>query len=412
VINAVSIYLLRGDSASVVQSADSTFSFLNANNKRMARVVIEGLTKVFSGARGESIRSVDNLNLTVEDKEFMVLVGPSGSGKTTTLRLIAGLEEPTEGTISIDGRAMNDVTPNERDIAMVFQNYALYPHMTAYENLAFGLKLRKCPGAEIEKRVKEAAEILGLGRCLDRRPSELSGGQRQRVAVGRAIVRKPRLFLFDEPLSNLDPTMRAQMRAEISRLHQRLDVTMIYVTHDQVEAMTMGQRIAVMKDGGLRQLAEPMALYQHPANLFVAGFIGSPPINLIRGSLVRKIDGIAFQEEIREGGNARLILRLNGDATAGLAAYAGKAVILGIRPENIANKPQAPDAPAEWTFETTVEIVEPMGPETYVHLAIGSGSIVARWPIKDPIRLNQKLSVVIDMREAHFFDPLTEKMIL
>jgi multiple sugar transport system ATP-binding protein len=375
----------------------------------MARVVIEGLTKVFPG---EYVRAVDNLNLTVEDKEFLVLVGPSGCGKTTTLRMIAGLEEVTRGTISIAGQVVNEVAPKERDIAMVFQNYALYPHMTAYENMAFGLKLRKCPGAEIEKRVQEAAGILDLTNCLERRPSHLSGGQRQRVAVGRAIVRKPRVFLFDEPLSNLDPKMRAQMRAEISRLHQRLAATMIYVTHDQVEAMTMGDRIAVMKDGVIQQVAEPMELYQQPANLFVAGFIGSPPMNLIKGSLVRKGGALFFQKQTGIDRGGHIMVRLEDGTAARLDAYIGKEIVFGIRAENITSKVHAPDAPAERTVETVVEVVEPMGAETYVYLAIGHGSIVASVPASDRITVNQKLSVVIDTREAHFFDPGTERIIV
>ena len=395
----------------VTRSADSTFTFLGFKNDGMARVVIEGVTKVFQGACGESVRAVDNLNLTIEDKEFLVLVGPSGCGKTTTLRMIAGLEEITQGTISIDGEVVNDVDPKERDIAMVFQNYALYPHMTAYENMAFGLKLRKCPRAEIEQRVQEAAGMLDLANCLDRRPSELSGGQRQRVAVGRALVRKPRVFLFDEPLSNLDPKMRAQMRAEISRLHQRLAVTMIYVTHDQVEAMTMGDRIAVMKDGIIQQVAEPIELYQQPANLFVAGFIGSPPMNLIKGSLLRKGSALFFEEKPANGSVARIMVRLEDETAARMGVYIGKEIIFGLRPENITDKLHAPDAPAERIIETVVEIVEPMGSETYVYLAAGNGSIVARVPAKNRIRVNQKVSVVMDMREAHFFDPGTERMI-
>ena len=245
----------------------------------MARVVIENLTKVFKGLGGQVIRAVDNISLAAEDQEFLVLVGPSGCGKTTTLRLIAGLEEATHGTISIGGRIMNGVAPKDRDVAMVFQNYALYPHMSAYENMAFGLKLRRCPKAEIERRVNEAAELLGLNGCLKRQPHELSGGQRQRVAIGRAIVRRPRLFLFDEPLSNLDAPLRAQMRDEIARLHGQLGATIIYVTHDQVEAMTLGDRVVVMQRGVIQQVGEPEELYRRPANPFVAGFIGALPMN-------------------------------------------------------------------------------------------------------------------------------------
>ena len=243
----------------------------------MARVVIENVSKIFHGPKGEEVCAVHNVNLTVEDKELLVLVGPSGCGKTTTLRMIAGLEDISEGTISIDGEVMNAVPPKDRDIAMVFQNYALYPHMTVFENMAFGLKLRKFPKAEIEQRVKQTAEILGLNSCLARKPNEISGGQRQRVAVGRAIVRKPKLFLFDEPLSNLDAPLRIQMRKEIATLHSRLETTMIYVTHDQAEAMTLGDRIAVMKDGAIQQVADPLTIYDSPISVFVAEFIGSPP---------------------------------------------------------------------------------------------------------------------------------------
>jgi multiple sugar transport system ATP-binding protein len=245
----------------------------------MARVVIENLTKVFQGPDDEGIRAVDNLSFAVEDREFLALVGPSGCGKTTTLRLIAGLEAATQGTISIDGKIVNNVAPKDRDVAMVFQNHALFPHLSAYENMAFGLKLRKCPRAEIEKRVMEAAELLALNGCLQRQPQELSGGQRQRVAIGRAIVRRPRLFLFDEPLSNLDAPLRAQLRGEIARLHVHLRATMIYVTHDQVEAMTLGDRVAVMQAGVIQQVGEPEEIYRRPANAFVAGFIGALPMN-------------------------------------------------------------------------------------------------------------------------------------
>jgi multiple sugar transport system ATP-binding protein len=245
----------------------------------MARVVIENLTKVFQGPAGEIIRAVDSVSLAVEDREFLVLVGPSGCGKTTTLRLIAGLEEATHGTISIAGQIVTNATPKDRDVAMVFQNHALFPHLSAYENMSFGLKLRKCPPAEIERRVMEAAEMLGLNGCLKRRPEELSGGQRQRVAIGRAIVRRPRLFLFDEPLSNLDAPLRAQMRDEIAALHAQLNATIIYVTHEQVEAMTLGDRVAVMQAGVIQQVGEPVELYRRPANPFVAGFIGAMPMN-------------------------------------------------------------------------------------------------------------------------------------
>src|SRR5438309_837290 len=255
----------------------------------MAQVVLKDLNKMY-----DDVHAVKDVNLNILDKEFVVLVGPSGCGKSTTLRMIAGLEEITSGEIQIGNRVVNDLPPKDRDIAMVFQNYALYPHMTVYENMAFGLKLRKYPKAEIQKRVRETAEILGIDPLLDRLPKGLSGGQRQRVAVGRAIVRQPKAFLFDEPLSNLDARMRVQMRMEISRLHQRLAATMVYVTHDQIEAMTMGDRIAVLKNGVVQQLAGPLELYRHPANLFVAGFIGAPPMNLFRGVLYGNSDGLHF----------------------------------------------------------------------------------------------------------------------
>ncbi|PYK57877.1 MAG: sugar ABC transporter ATP-binding protein, partial [Verrucomicrobia bacterium] len=258
----------------------------------MARIVLDNVSKIFKGPKGEEVRAVNNVSLTIEDREFLVLVGPSGCGKSTTLRMMAGLEEVSRGTISIDGKVVNDVEPKDRDVAMVFQNYALYPHMTVYENMAFGLKLRRYPRAEIDLRVSQAAEILGITPLLDRLPRALSGGQRQRVAVGRAIVRQPKAFLFDEPLSNLDAQMRVQMRMELSRLHQRLAVTMVYVTHDQIEAMTMGNRIAVLKNGEVQQIAGPLELYRRPANLFVAGFIGAPSMNIFRGVLSGDSDGL------------------------------------------------------------------------------------------------------------------------
>lgn len=376
----------------------------------MARVVIEGVTKVFQGPKSEQIRALDHVNLTVEDKELMVLVGPSGCGKTTLLRLIAGLEELTEGTISIDGQMINRVAAGDRDIAMVFQNYALYPHMTAYENMAFGLKLRHCPRAEIEKRVKEAAEMLDLTDCLDRKPTELSGGQRQRVGVGRAVVRRPRLFLFDEPLSNLDPQMRVQMRTGLSRLHERLASTMLYVTHDQLEAMTLGDRIAVMNRGVIQQIAAPMQLYQRPANLFVAGFIGSPPMNLLPGSLVPNGKELFFEQPAASG-TTGLRLRLEPEKAAGVIAYAAKEVVLGIRPERVAHRIHAPNIPPEWTFEAVVEVVEPSGPETHIHLGGGQSSMIARVPGDGRITVGQKVPLAMDMRQALFFDPKSEKLI-
>jgi multiple sugar transport system ATP-binding protein len=372
----------------------------------MAQVVLDGLTKVFQGSGGERVCAVDNLGLVLEDRELLVLVGPSGCGKTTTLRLIAGLEEPTAGTISINGQVVNGLPPKERDIALVFQNYALYPHMTVYENMAFGLKLRHYPRAEIERRVKDAALVLDLTDCLDRRPVALSGGQRQRVALGRAIVRQPRLFLLDEPLSNLDAQTRLQMRAEIARLHTRLAATMIHVTHDQVEALTLGHRVAVMKAGVLQQVATPVYLYQHPANRFVAGFIGSPPMNFFDGTVLGRRDALVFQETTRAGatGSVPLTLYLDNASTSALRGYVGKQVVLGIRPEHIQCGPRLPDAPSERDREAVVEVVQPLGSETYIHLCGYAGSIIARVPTTDHFHASQKVSLAFDARHAHFFD--------
>ena len=379
-------------------------------NPGMARVVIENLTKVFKGPRGESIRAVSNASLTVSDGEFVALVGPSGCGKSTTLRMIAGLEEVTSGTIAIDGEVINAVAPKDRDIAMVFQNHALYPHMTAYENMAFGLKLRHYSRAEIEARVGEAAEILGLKDCLHRKPAELSGGQRQRVAVGRAMVRQPKVFLFDEPLSNLDAPMRAQMRREISRLHARLGATMIYVTHDQVEAMTLGDRIAVMKDGVIQQVAEPMGLYRQPANKFVAGFIGSPPMNFFRGMLVRQEGGIFFQEEAKSG--AGFVVRVEDEMASRLTGHGNKRIVLGIRPENIAEKFQARDARPEWTVAVVIEAMELLGAEAHLYAGTGAHAFVARIQNGQRMEPGHKILLVLDMCEAHFFDAETERVIV
>ena len=361
----------------------------------MARVIIENLTKVFQGPGGENIRAVDNACLTVEDKELLMLVGPSGCGKTTTLRLIAGLEEMTSGNISIDGQVINAVEPKERDIAMVFQNHALYPHMTAYENMAFGLKLRKHARAEIEQRVREAAEILGLNDCLTRKPEALSGGQRQRVAVGRAIVRKPKVFLFDEPFSNLDAQMRVQMRREISRLHQRLSATMIYVTHDQVEAMTMGDRIAVMKDGVVQQVAAPTKLYDQPENMFVAGFVGSPPMNFFGGTVTQDGAGMIFKAD---GG-------FNLPLGKEMGKQAGKKIVLGLRPEDIK------ELPGGCRLEATVEAVEPLGAETHLRAMSGTQSFIVRMPAGWRADAGQKIPLMFDVRSAHFFDAATGKLI-
>jgi ABC-type sugar transport systems, ATPase components len=368
----------------------------------MAKVVIENLVKTYPEKNGPGVTVVKGLNLTIEDREFMVFVGPSGCGKSTTLRMIAGLEEISGGSISIDGRVVNDVLPKDRDIAMVFQNYALYPHMSVYDNMAFGLKLRKMPKAEIDARVREAAAMLGLEPYLDRRPKALSGGQRQRVAVGRAIVRKPKVFLFDEPLSNLDAKMRVSTRAEISKLHARLGATMIYVTHDQVEALTMGDRICVMNEGKIMQVAEPLTLYHQPANLFVAGFIGSPPMNFFRGTLRRNGGVLTFFETNSTA--TPLTLPLN-DALARVAAsHIDRDVIFGIRPENIHDAISSTDTSAP-TAEALIEVSEPMGSETYLHLSTGATSFIARVRPDRNFHANDRVQVRFDLTRAHLFDP-------
>jgi multiple sugar transport system ATP-binding protein len=375
----------------------------------MAQVVLERLSKVFQGTGGESVRAMDNLCLVVEDQELLVLVGPSGCGKTTTLRLIAGLEEPTAGNISINGQVVTGLPPKERDIAMVFQNHALYPHMSVYENMAFGLKLRHYPKAEIDQRVRDAAQILELADCLDRKPAAISGGQRQRVALGRAIVRRPRVFLLDEPLSNLDAQTRLQMRTEISRLHARLGSTMIYVTHDQFEALTLGHRVAVMKDGVIQQVAAPMDLYQHPANLFVAGFIGSPPMNFFQGTVSGKGDALVFQEATGDGAavpNPITVLLDNASAPP-LQSYVGKQVVFGIRPEHVACRPRLSDPVPEGSVEAVVEVVQSLGSETYLHLATHPHSFVARVQATDHFNVSQQVSLAFDVRHAHFFDPVS-----
>jgi multiple sugar transport system ATP-binding protein len=377
----------------------------------VARVVIGHLTKLFERPKGEAIRALEDVTLTVEDKELMVLVGPSGCGKTTLLRLIAGLDEPTNGTISIGDKPMKNVPLAARDIAMVFQNHALYPHMSAYENMAFGLKVRKCPGREIDAQVNETAEILGLIDCLGRRPKELSGGQRQRVALGRAIVRRPGVFLFDEPLSNLDAQMRMQMRTEISKLHKRLGATIIYVTHDQAEAMTMGDRVAVMDRGVIQQVGEPMNIYERPANLFVAGFVGSPQMNFFNALIVQK-DGNLFLEEQNDlNGQAvepRISLKLEDNTALQMIAYTGKKIVLGIRPEKISRAQSAVNGA---NIQALVEVIEPVGAETFLYFSRGKQSLVARMTAGGQAKINEKLTLSFDLTGAQFFDPATGKAI-
>jgi multiple sugar transport system ATP-binding protein len=377
----------------------------------MAKVTLKNIFKIYPGDKGNDVTAVTDFNLDIEDREFVVFVGPSGCGKSTTLRMIAGLEEISKGDIFIGDKRVNDVPPKDRDIAMVFQNYALYPHMSVLENMAFGLKLRKFPKAEIQKRVNEAAAILGLEQLLDRKPKALSGGQRQRVAVGRAIVRQPKVFLFDEPLSNLDAKMRVQMRTEIIKLHQRLQATMIYVTHDQVEAMTMGTRIVVMdavvnpetglKEGVIQQVDAPLKLYNEPANLFVAGFLGSPPMNFLKGTLRGDGDHLTFKEI--PGGT--LELKLGSRPAA--RGYAGKEVILGVRPESCDLVPEGKPLP-ENSFQAVVDIVEPMGAETYFYLQTGAHTIISRsHALVDQREAGHRLRFEIQASQVHLFDSQT-----
>jgi multiple sugar transport system ATP-binding protein len=379
----------------------------------VASVVLQDVTKVFEGAQGESICAVNRASLTVPDKQLLALVGPSGCGKTTLLRLIAGLEEPTAGSIFLDGQAVDGVSAKERGVAMVFQNPALYPHLSVFENLAFGLQLRKCAKDEIRRRVFEAVEMLDLGECLERKPQALSGGQRQRVSLGRALVRKPRVFLLDEPLSNLDAALRMQMRAEIARLQAQLGATMIYVTHDQVEAATLGKQVAVMNQGAIQQVAEPITLYRSPANLFVAGFIGSPPINLIRGSIVQVGEALCFHEQAPDSAPAarRLRLRLAENWAVRLRPFVGKAVVLGLRPENIKLRQFEQADPGAASARTVAQLVQPLGWETTVYLATAAHLLIIRLPPTQKIEPQQELDIVLDLRTAHFFDPLSDKSI-
>jgi multiple sugar transport system ATP-binding protein len=396
----------------------------------MAEIALEDVWKVYPGGT-EAVRALD---LTINDGEFMVLVGPSGCGKTTALRMVAGLEPVSKGTITIDGRVVNDMPPKERDIAMVFQNYALYPHMSVFDNMAFGLKLQKVPKTEIDQRVRDAARILGLGDLLDRKPKALSGGQRQRVAMGRAIVRHPRAFLMDEPLSNLDAKLRVQMRSEIARIQSDLGVTTIYVTHDQVEAMTMGDRVAVIRKGMLQQVDTPQTLYDNPVNLFVAGFIGSPAMNLLEATLVRDDDDFAV-----EFGGFRLpvpaeVLGQRPD----LREQAGRTLVLGIRPEDMEDASLLSDAPTERRIASSVDLREALGSDVVVHFTInappaitedvkelavdvgldklervqqqtegGSTSVVARLNPRTLATKGERIELVVDTHRLHFFDPET-----
>lgn len=375
----------------------------------MATVTLSKLDKTYAPGKKDAFRAVKGIDLDIQDKEFMVLVGPSGCGKSTTLRMIAGLEEISGGTLRIGERVVNDVAPKSRGIAMVFQNYALYPHMSVFDNMAFGLKLQKMPRIEIKERVDKAAAILGLEELLDRKPKALSGGQRQRVAVGRAIVRQPDVFLFDEPLSNLDAKMRVQMRAEISRLHKRLDATMIYVTHDQVEAMTMGDRICVMRDGLIMQVADPLTLYNKPDNLFVAGFIGSPSMNFLHGRIEREGDRIYFVEQaLTQTAKASARLSLEGSLAERARPYIDKPIILGIRPENIELAEQADTS----TVAGSIEVAEPMGAETFLTLATGGGHLFsAKVHAEHVFKLAENVALRFDLAKALLFDPDTEQVL-
>jgi multiple sugar transport system ATP-binding protein len=365
----------------------------------MASVTYDHVTKRFG-----DVTAVNDLNLHVEDQEFLVLVGPSGCGKSTALRCLAGLEDVTEGRILIGDQVVNDIPPKDRDIAMVFQSYALYPHMSVFDNMAFGLKLRKVPKAEIKRRVEEAAQILGIENLLDRKPRQLSGGQRQRVAVGRAIVREPKVFLFDEPLSNLDAKLRVETRANISKLHLQLQTTFIYVTHDQVEAMTMATRIAVLNAGVLQQIDTPQNLYDHPDNLFVAGFIGSPAMNFFSVT-VRQGDGALYLDA------GAFSVKVPEDRNKSLERYINKPVIFGIRPEDIFNPEFTPPGIIAQPVETRVDVTELMGNEIFLYLNAGDHNFVARVDPRTRVHFGDKMQVVFNMANMHVFDKETEKAI-
>ncbi len=395
----------------------------------MGAVTFDGVSKIYA----DGTKAVDDMDLEIRDGEFMVLVGPSGCGKTTALRMVAGLEEISEGVLKIGDRVVNHVPPRDRDIAMVFQSYALYPHLSVYENIAFGLKLKKTPKQEVEKRVHEAARVLGLEPYLKRKPRALSGGQRQRVAMGRAIVRQPQAFLMDEPLSNLDAKLRVQMRAEISKLQSDLGVTTVYVTHDQIEAMTMGDRVAVMRKGELQQVAEPQELYDRPVNLFVGGFIGSPAMNMLEATIERSNGGLAA----KAGKQSIALGEETLSARPGLKAYEGKKVILGIRPEDLEDANLLGDTPENRRITGTVELLEALGSEIMAHFSVeaeaaeteetrelardkgdeeseigvtapeGKTVLVGRFGARSKIKQGEEVQAAVDTRALHFFDPET-----
>ncbi|WP_042149216.1 ABC transporter ATP-binding protein [Paucisalibacillus sp. EB02] len=364
----------------------------------MAELRLEHIQKKYD----KDVVAVNDFNLHIQDKEFIVFVGPSGCGKSTTLRMIAGLEEITEGGLYIDDKKMNDVAPKDRDIAMVFQNYALYPHMNVYDNMAFGLKLRKFKKDEIDKRVQNAAKILGLEAYLDRKPKALSGGQRQRVALGRAIVRDAKVFLMDEPLSNLDAKLRVQMRAEIQKLHKRLQTTTIYVTHDQTEAMTMATRLVVMKDGVIQQVGAPKEVYDNPNNVFVGGFIGSPAMNFFTGT-INDSDFVMGDIKVRIPEGKLKLLKEKG--------YTGKEVILGIRPEDIHDELVFIDSTPDTKISALIEVAELMGAETYLYSKVADQDFIARIDSRSDIQGGETIDLALDMNKAHFFDAETEERI-
>jgi multiple sugar transport system ATP-binding protein len=377
------------------------------------RVILDGVTKLFERQGDEPIRALSGLSLSVEDKECLGIVGPSGSGKTTALRLIAGLEEATSGTIMLGDKVVNGVAAKHRDVAMVFQSPALYPHMSVYENLGFGLTVRRCSKQELDKRVREVAEVLGLNNCLAARPMELSGGQRQRVAIGRAVVRHASLLLLDEPLANVDPALRCQMRNEICGLRRQFGTTMIYVTHDHLEALMMGDRVAVLRDGVLQQVAEPLRLYSGPANVFVASFVGFPPMNLFRGVLVRRGNDLFFEESRPAlagsscGDEKDLSLRLHGKMVEDLAGHVKKEILLGVRPEQIAfvgGEARVLDNPS---VQAKILSVQTVGPDNHVRARFSNNEFVARVPSVLRILPDQECSFVFDLQRACFFDPVT-----
>ncbi|HCC36131.1 MAG TPA: sugar ABC transporter ATP-binding protein [Treponema sp.] len=363
----------------------------------MAKVELKGISKVYDG----NVKAVDKANIVVEDKEFVVLVGPSGCGKSTTLRMVAGLEDITEGELYIDGELMNDVPPKDRNIAMVFQNYALYPHMSVYENMAFGLRIKKVPKDEIDKRVHEAARILDIEKFLERKPKALSGGQRQRVAVGRAIVRNPKVFLFDEPLSNLDAKLRVQMRAELSDLHIRLNATIIYVTHDQVEAMTMANKIVVMKDGYIQQIGSPLDLYNYPVNKFVAGFIGSPPMNFLTMKVTEEGGAVVLDE-------GSFKVKPIPEHAECLKKFVGKEVFFGIRPEDLLYT----ESPGENNMPVKVTVVEPLGADIHLWLTTATQPLVARTEPHYTFKVGDTANFTPRMDKARYFDKETEFSVL